>query len=88
MKIIKLKIKTKSEVYPIIIGSNIVKNFSYFLKENSINFNKCLLVIDKNISKNHVLGLTKSLKRKKIIKYYFNASEKNKNQKNFYSLKY
>lgn len=86
MKIIKLKIKTKSEVYPIIIGSNIVKNFSYFLKENSINFNKCLLVIDKNISKNHVLGLTKSLKRKKIIKYYFNASEKNKNQKNVFKI--
>ena len=86
MKIIKLKIKTKSEVYPIIIGSNIVKNISYFLKENSINFNKCLLVIDKNVLKNHVLGLTKSLKRKKIIKYYFNASEKNKNQKNVFKI--
>ena len=82
MKIIKLKIKTKSEIYPIIIGSNLIKKISYFLNENSINFNQCLLVIDKNIPKDHVLKLTKSLKRKKIIKYYFSASERNKNQEN------
>ena len=49
MRPIKLKVKTKSENYPIIIGSNVVCNLKSFLNKNSILFNKCLLVIDKNV---------------------------------------
>ena len=51
MKPIKLTIKTKSETYPIIIGNNLIKNLSKILRKNSINFNQCLLIIDKKISK-------------------------------------
>ena len=51
MKLIKLKINTKTQQYSIIIGSNLVSNISKILKENSINFKQCLLIIDKNISK-------------------------------------
>ena len=51
MKIIKLKIKTKSQNYPIIIGSNLISNISKLVKNNSVNFKKCLLIVDKNISK-------------------------------------
>ena len=51
MKTIKLTIKTKTQEYPIIIGSNIISNISKILKDNSIKFNKTLIVIDKNISK-------------------------------------
>ena len=80
MKPIKLIIKTKSETYPIIIGNNIVKNISQIFKKNSIKFNKCLLVIDKKVPKRIVSIITKSLKRKKNFKYYFDANEKNKNQ--------
>ena len=80
MKPIKLTIKTKSETYPIIIGNNLVENLLKILNKNSINFNQCLLVIDKKISKKIISKITKSLKRKKIFKYYFEANEKNKNQ--------
>ena len=80
MKPIKLIIKTKSETYPIIIGNNLVKNISQIFKKNSIKFNQCLLVIDKKVPKRIVSTITKSLKRKKSFKYYFDANEKNKNQ--------
>ena len=80
MKPIKLIIKTKSEIYPIIIGKNLVKNLSKILSENSINFNKCLLVIDTKISKRTISKITNSLKRKKVFKYYYEANERNKNQ--------
>ena len=54
MKPIKLTIKTKSETYPILIGSNIINNLSKYLKKNFIEFNQCLIVVDKNISKKMV----------------------------------
>ena len=48
---IKLKIKTKTQNYPIIIGSNLISKIEKLGKSNSINFEKCLLVIDTKISK-------------------------------------
>ena len=47
MKAIKLKINTKTQEYSVIIVSNLAPNVSEILKENSINFKQCLLVIDK-----------------------------------------
>jgi len=82
MKTIKLKIKTKTQEYPIIIGSYLISNISKILRDNSIKFKKTLLVIDKNISKNIIKKIKKSLKNKKIFINFFNASEKNKNQNN------
>ena len=82
MKPIKLNVNTKLEKYPIIIGSNIIKNLDLYLKKNSINFHQCLLIIDKKIP-NHMIGkITKSLKKKKIFKFLFDANEKNKNLNN------
>ncbi len=79
MKPIKLKVKTKSDSYPIIIGSNIIKNLDTHLKKNSINFNKCLLIIDNKVPRKMILKITKSLKKRKISKFVYNANEKNKN---------
>ena len=79
MKQIKLNIKTKTEKYPIIIGSNLTSNISKIFRENSINFEKCFIVVDKNIPKKFVSNIKKSLKNKKIYVLFFNASEKNKN---------
>ena len=79
MKKIKLIIKTKTEKYPIIIGSNLTSNISKIFRENSINFEKCFIVVDKNIPKKFVSNIKKSLKNKKIYVLFFNASEKNKN---------
>ena len=50
MKPIKLNIKTKSETYPIIIGSKIIKNLSLYLRKNSIHFDKLGLVEGKTIT--------------------------------------
>ena len=49
MTLIKLKVKTQNNRYPIIIGDNILSKFGNFLKENSIEFNQCLLVIDNKV---------------------------------------
>ena len=81
MKPIKLIVKTNSNFYPVIIGSNLINNLPKFLKNNLTNYNNCLLVIDKKIPKKFVNKITKKLNKKKVIKYFFNASEKNKNQK-------
>ena len=81
MNIIKLNIKTYNKKYLIIIGNNILNKINKFLIESSISFNQCLLVIDKNIPKNLVKDALKSLPKGSAIIHYFNASEKNKNQK-------
>ncbi len=82
MKIIKLNVKTKSDNYPIIIGSNIISNLSLYLNKNSINFSQCLLIIDEKVPKKMISKIIKSLKKKKISKFTFRANEKNKNINN------
>ena len=79
MKPIKLKINTKTQKYSIIIGSNLGPNVSKILKENSINFKQCLLIIDINISQKYISKIKKSLNKKKIYVYLFKANEINKN---------
>ena len=86
MKPIKLIVKTKSDNYPILIGSNIIKNFALHLKKNSINFNKCLLIIDDKVPRKMITKLTRSLKGKKVSKFLFKANEKNKNYKIVYKI--
>ena len=81
MRTTKLKIKIKNKFYNIVIGKNLIKNLSKIIIDNSINFEKCLLVIDNKIPKNLIKQIILSLKRKKKITYFFNSSEKNKNQK-------
>ena len=81
MKQNKLVVKTSTENYPIFIGSNLILNISKILKDNLVNFEKCLLVIDKNIPKKSINKIKKSLKSKKLFFYFINATERNKNQK-------
>ena len=78
----KLIVNTKTEKYPIIIGSNLISNLSNLIKKNSILFQKCLLVVDQRIPKQMVAQIKKSLKNKKLFVHFFNANEKNKNQIN------
>ena len=66
-KDIKLKVKTRTENYPIIIGPDIIKNLNSYLNKNSIIFNKCLLVIDKNIPNRMISKITRSLNKKIIF---------------------
>ena len=82
MKMMKLIVNTKIEKYPIIIGYNLLSNLSNLIKKNSISFQKCLLVVDKKIPKQMVTQIKKSFKSQKLFVHFFNANEKNKNQKN------
>ena len=59
MKKIKLVVKTSSKNYPIIIGSNIIKNISSIIQTNNIKFNKCLIVADKKVPKKNLSILKK-----------------------------
>ena len=81
MKLIKIKVKNSNQKYPIFIGSDILGKLKKILKENFINFNQCLVVVDKNVPKKLISKVLNSLPKKKIFLHYFNSSEKNKNQK-------
>ena len=81
MKPIKLIVKTNTQKYPILIGNNLISKISKIIKNNSIKFEKCLLIIDKNVPKTLIIKVKKSLKNKKLYSYFIQANEKNKNQK-------
>ena len=81
-----IKINTKTKKYSIIIGSNIIQNISRILDKQKIYFEKCLIVIDKNIPVKFKKTLIKKLKAKKIIIYKFYAIEKNKNYQNIFKI--
>ena len=51
MNLINLSVSTNDKRYPVIIGNNLIKSFFTLLKKYSINFNKCLIVVDKNVKK-------------------------------------
>ncbi len=80
MRTIKLQINTKDHKYPIFIGSGLTTKLSKLLKNNSIKFGKCLLVIDSKVPKTLVGKILKSFPKKQSIIHTFNASELNKNQ--------
>ena len=79
MKQTRLNIVTKTEKYPIIIGSNLTSSVLKIFKSNSIDFDKCLIVVDKNVPKKFVSNIKRSFKNKSVFVLFFNASEKNKN---------
>ena len=81
MRPIKLIVKTKTESYPIVIGTNLISKLAGIIKENSIKFKKSLIIIDKNIPKRFVFKIKKSLNCE-IHFFFIKADEKNKNQKN------
>ena len=81
MKAIKLVVKTKTQSYPIIIGLNLISKISNLLKQNTLEFKKCLIVIDDKLSKKFVNKIKKSLSKKNTHILYFKASEVNKNIK-------
>ena len=68
MKPIKLKVETKTQKYQIVIGSNLITDLSKIIKNNSLTFNQCLLVVDKNVPKKFVTKIKNSLKKK--IQFY------------------
>ena len=57
----KIKIKTKNQSYNVIVGNNLIKS----LKDNLINFDKCLLVIDSKVPKKLLRKINFLFKKKK-----------------------
>ena len=80
MSLIKLQVKTNNQQYPIIIGSNLLNKIKAFLEQNSINFNQCLIVADRNVPKKLINKILNYFPKKKLTIHYFKANEKNKNQ--------
>ena len=80
MTTIKLQINTKDHKYPIFIGSGLITRLSRLLNNNSIKFDKCLLIIDSKVPKTLINRIVKSLPKKQTIIHIFNANELNKNQ--------
>ena len=64
MSQLKIKIRTNNQPYNVIIGNDLTKNLLKILKDNLINFNKCLLVIDNKVPKNFVKKINFLLKKK------------------------
>ena len=60
MKPIKLIVQTHSRKYPILIGSNLVSKVDFFLKNNSIKFNKCFFLIDSKVPNKFVTKIKKN----------------------------
>ena len=81
MSLIKLQVKTGNHKYPIFIGNNILGKLKVILKKNFINFNQCLIIVDKNVPNQLIDKVINSLPKKKIFIHYFISSERNKNQK-------
>tara|TARA_B100001027_G_C16242185_1_gene319977 strand:+ start:94 stop:1200 length:1107 start_codon:yes stop_codon:yes gene_type:complete len=79
MSPIKLNIKTKTQKYSILIGSNLMSNVEKIIRNNSIKFKNCLIVVDKNIPKKIILKIKRSLKNKNLHWHYLEANEMNKN---------
>ena len=71
MNLIKLYVKTGSQRYPIFIGNNILDKIKKILKENFINFNQCLVIVDKNVPKKLMGKVLSSLPKKKNISLLF-----------------
>ena len=63
MKITKLKVNTKSQKYPILIGSKLISKFHKICDINLIKFKKCLIIIDSKCSKKISFKFKKKFKK-------------------------
>ena len=77
----KLIIKTKTQTYPIFIGNNLLSKLKVLTNENLNKFEKCLILIDKNVPKKNLNTIRSSFKNKQVTALYFEANERNKSQK-------
>ena len=79
MKSTKVLVKTKSKVYPIYIGSNLLNNISKLIDSNIPGVKKICIIYDKKIPKKLLTNLKTNLKKFDIITFELSVSEKIKN---------
>ncbi len=68
MKISKIKIRTNTKKYSILVGRNLLNRIDKIIIDSNITFEKCLIVIDKNIPSKFKKILHKKLKKKNYLK--------------------
>ncbi len=74
-----LPIKTKSKQYNIYIGYDAISKINTILKRENIDFNKCLIIADKNVPKLFINKIKLKVNSNQKLVFLYNASEKNKN---------
>ncbi len=74
-----LPIKTKSKQYNIYIGYDAISKINTILKRENIDFNKCLIIADKNVPKLFINKIKLKVNSNQKLVFLCNASEKNKN---------
>ena len=67
MKLKKIKIKTNTQKYSIIVGFDVISKIKKIIYENSIEFKKCLLIVDKKVPKKFINIVRKKLQSKKKL---------------------
>ena len=78
MKIVKLNVKTKTKVYPIYFGDNILNNTGRFLKQNLPDVKKICIVSDNKLPNKLLAKLINSLSNYDVTLFKLSANEKNK----------
>ena len=78
MKKINLDVKTKSKVYPIIIGKNTITQIDSILKLNKIDFEKILIIADSKVPKKYLKILKKKIFSKKKLFTFLQQVKKTK----------
>ena len=76
----KIIVRTKDKTYPIIIGSNLIKNLDKIFNKNLIKSNKYMFILDSKIPNKIIKNIKKKFNKKAIF-YKFNSSERNKSFK-------
>ena len=71
MSSIKLQVNTGGQKYPIHIGNNVLDKLQKLLEINLINFNQCLVIIDKNVPKKFIRKILNLLPKKKNYHFLF-----------------
>ena len=64
MKIKRLLVSTNREKYTILIGSKLILNLKKIIANESINFMKCLIIVDKNVPRKKINIIKKKLNKK------------------------
>ena len=67
MKISKINIKTTTKNYSILIGRNLINKIDKIIIDHKITFEKCLIVVDKNIPIKFKKILYEKLKKKNYL---------------------
>ena len=79
MKNTKLIVRTKSKIYPIYFGNNILNQTGYLIKKNLPSVKKICIISDNKLPKSMLKKLTRSLKKYELKIYKLSANEKTKN---------